>query len=558
MRPAKYVIDTMKSFGGAGIGILALVAFCLSLGTGAAFDGNVYLDVLLVVRALVFFILLSVLYALVLKGWGSVQSAPLTDEHTLSARKVLKTAGIILLCWLPYMLCLYPGVLSFDTSFQLSQFFGSNMPGIFPMPDDASYTDHHPLFVTLFFGCIVWVGNLVGSANLGCFLLCCFQAIMTALSFSLACHYLRYHGLSKRLFQILLIFFALFPVFPFAVMTPTKDTLFSWIFIGYFVLIIELVITKGKFLESKKGLITFCLVVLLLMLTKKTGIYILLVTSVILMVVYRKVWWRILVSAFAPALVCMLLVPMLVFPLLNVASGSKIEMLAPLFQQTARYVLDHPDDVTDEEREAIDAILGYDNLGDRYNFTIVDAVHHSWDDVNIWPTNQEIIAYVKTYLAQGLRHPFAYVEAAVSLEAGWFDINQKFIYPVGSGMLVEPTNGTPDIYRPTFFEYPAILVSGFSSWIQSIPGLNMFFVPALYAVVIPALATLLLLRKKKSLIWVAVPLAVSFLFLLLSPVSTVSTNMEALRYVLPFVYASPLFLGLAFCKNLNEPGDLKQ
>ena len=52
----------------------------------------------------------------------------------------------------------------------------------------------------------------------------------------------------------------------------------------------------------------------------------------------------------------------------------KQEILGTLFQQTAKYVIDHGEEVTKEEREAINVILDYDTLADRYSIFVQDPV----------------------------------------------------------------------------------------------------------------------------------------------------------------------------------------
>jgi len=60
-----------------------------------------------------------------------------------------------------------------------------------------------------------------------------------------------------------------------------------------------------------------------------------------------------LAQALASLLAIAVVLPLIVFPLLNIQQGGRQEILGPLFQQTARYIVEHPDEVTDEEKEAM-------------------------------------------------------------------------------------------------------------------------------------------------------------------------------------------------------------
>lgn len=58
---------------------------------------------------------------------------------------------LILVCWLPYVIALLPGVTCYDLIAQLQQFFDAYEP-----------TNHHPWFMTLLFGALYQLGFVVG------------------------------------------------------------------------------------------------------------------------------------------------------------------------------------------------------------------------------------------------------------------------------------------------------------------------------------------------------------------------------------------------------------
>ena len=105
---------------------------------------------------------------------------------------------------------------------------------------------------------------------------------------------------------------------------------------------------------------------LLLVLTKKTGIYIVIPTMVVYAVVYRRVWWRSLVPAALSVALMWGVMPNVVFPALDVVPGGRQEMLGTLFQQTARYVALHGVEMSASERRAIDDVLVVDTLNECY------------------------------------------------------------------------------------------------------------------------------------------------------------------------------------------------
>ena len=80
-----------------------------------------------------------------------------------------------------------------------------------------------------------------------------------------------------------------------------KDSLFSAVFILYFVAFIEIVRTKGAAC-SKRFLACYVILSGLCILTKKPGVYIFILSGFVLLVVYRRFWKRTLVALIAPLL----------------------------------------------------------------------------------------------------------------------------------------------------------------------------------------------------------------------------------------------------------------
>ncbi len=465
-------------------------------------------------------------------------------------KKLVRTA-ILLVFWLPYAIALYPGVLTFDTSFQLCQFFGSEMPGIFPGPSGYDFTNHHPLFVTLLFGFVVYVGELLtGSYNVACFLLSVLLAMFTAFSASCVLDLLDRLAVKRSVRVGTLLFFALFPVFPFFALTPCKDSLFTPLFILFSICIFDLSLSSGDKLRSKRCIGAFVLLSILMILSKKTGLYIFLLIVLILLVLKGKNKIRLVSSAVCVVVVSSVLFPAVLFPVLNVYPGSKIEMMGPLYQQTARYVSCYPDDLSEAERHAVDEVLGFDGLRDRYNFTIVDTVIHDYDKVDVDPSLDQILDYLSAYVSMGLKHPGVYFESFFALERGWCDLDERMLFAEGSGLQLDPPNGIPRIDRSPDGAALASKVSSFASWIASVPGLNVLFCPVVYTVLLPAISFLLVWRTQAR--GLVIPIFASLPFLFLSPVSLCSSNIEAMRYLLPFVYSAPLLFSVSFGVNFKS------
>ena len=83
-------------------------------------------------------------------------------------------------------------------------------------------------------------------------------------------------------------------------------------------------------------------------------------------------------------------------------------MLSVPFQQTARYLREYPDDVTASEKKAINRILDYDVLAEKYNPELSDPVKITFrfrDDDNDPKLDGYMNDYFKAWFAMFRRHP---------------------------------------------------------------------------------------------------------------------------------------------------------
>ncbi|GHT80085.1 hypothetical protein FACS1894104_5500 [Actinomycetota bacterium] len=242
---------------------------------------------------------------------------------------------------------------------------------------------------------------------------------------------------------------------------------------------------------------------------------------------------------------------MLVFPAFKVSPGSPIEALGIFYQQTARYVIDNPDDVTADEKQIIDTMLGYQTIKDRYNPVLIDPLkgYGYLRGVETWPSGEQIQQYLQVYLAQGLRHPESYFNAMGSLEAGWF-----YPWSYGDGTVFElselavdghkigPVQGLT-ITRPAEIAQITTPVVQFEKGLAGFPVIRVLYTPSLYILFIPLLASLLFYKGNRRYLGVMVPVWISFAFLFIAPAT--GPNYEALRYVMPFIYTAPLVMAFA-------------
>lgn len=457
-------------------------------------------------------------------------SAPEAESWTRT--DLLKHAGIIFLCWLPVLIFLYPGSLSNDTWNQLWQAmmwrYGSAL------------NDQHPVFDTMLFAGIIYpVMKITGSWRIGFFVFVLLQAMITSLVLALSVCYGRNHlKISGKISALMMVIFCLFPLFPFAMQNLSKDSIYAWCYMLFLLFYLEILRTKGACLKQRKRLIEFILVCLLCCFTKKTGMYLVLASLLFLGLRIHRA--EVLLIGAAAFLLTGIIIP-LAYPSLRITPGGKQEKYSVLFQQTARYVKEYPEDVTDEEKESIDVLLGYDTLAERYEPGSADNVKKEAFGVS---DDGIYRGWLKVWASEGARHPDSYINAYFALTAPLF--SDYPIAPVidssSHGSLVEEYIPLAAADRPEFSAKSGDLIRKAYQWLTRVPVLSLIFSEGFYVLLIPLFLLIQYSKIRKNRIFrlAVLPMLFSILFgCLLAPVAS---GIEAWRYLVPLIYSAPLEL----------------
>ncbi len=473
-------------------------------------------------------------------------------------RSVVMTSAVILVFWVPILILFYPGVTTFDGVNQLYQYSNPAPTWYSTMLEwvDAEFIDHHPVFDTLVYGAFVYgAGGLFGSQNAGMFCLTLFQALLGACALGGSICYLERLGVPAPVRLVSVLFAALFPLFPINAATMLKDTLHAPFFLLFAVLFVELCRTKGRSLQSPRVLVGLCVVAILCALTKKTGLYVAVPSLLIAGIVYRKA--RIWIAAAVPALVAVVLVPCLVYPLLGgVASGGRQEMLALPFQQTTTVALEAADDVTADEVATIDRVLDLEKAKTKYSNDLADGAKNSFRRS---ATASDMLAYLGVWAAQGVRHPDLYLKSMLLCSGSMLVPSEQLTIYTGMGNKANKyfTEKSASIGQSFVcsLERPAELAdavesynSGFTTVATGNPITAFFFSKGLWGGWLPIFCILVaLILDRKRAFWLF-PIVLAVLMLVLCPV-------DDARYVFPMLYCAPLLVGVA-ASAMMQPAQL--
>lgn len=448
---------------------------------------------------------------------------------------------IILICWSPIIISLYPGTLINDTWGQLSEYIRYyNIGGIY----NGELSDHHPFFDTLIMGAIITpFGEILKNWHLGFFVYSIIQVLLTSFSFALTIVY-SFKKLKVRLDYLLgmCLFYGLCPIFPISAQTISKDALFSWIYVLFILLFIEIVRTQGKCLSSFKYLILMIIIASLCIYTKKVGLYIISISllSIIVFVPKNRVYSTILLGVILFISVGMMSG---IKKTLNISPGGKQEMFSIPFQQSARYVLEHRDDMTKNEYKNIDKLIDIKTVSKRYNPINADPIK-GYTDRN---DSSEFVNYLKSWYQEGKRHPKVYIVAFNAMVSGWFSFeeylpvtNMNWHNQLNTKLIPEK-----EASRPHPFNITSKIVQSVFDNLYHNSLFQIFLSYALYASILPAFIIATLFRKwnleKLKYYWLSsIPLILSIILgCWLAPVSL---ELEGKRYLYPVIYTLPVMI----------------
>ncbi|CDM70234.1 putative membrane protein [Clostridium bornimense] len=454
----------------------------------------------------------------------------------IDERPFLSSLLIIITFWLIYIIAFYPVILSPDPSFQIKQFFNVDTKyaeGVIKLDENVNITNHHPVVHTLLLGGCISLGRFIGSDNFGLFIYSMIQIGILASTLSYTIKYLKKVNISLKVRLILLMIYSIVPMFPFYAMSAVKDTIYTSFMILYVIFLYDFItFNKEKKITNIK-VIYIILLLFLISLFRNNGIYVVMLSFPFIIGFSKKNRIKTL-AVFAIFISLTTCYSKVILPYFKIANGSIREMLSIPFQQTARYVKYYGDEVSEEDKRAIDKILIYDTIAERYQPELADPVKNKY---NKYATSDDLKEYFKAWFRGLRKHPGIYIEATINNVYGYFYPNaikwytyHKFDCRITKDNLVDYSYNNLQGLRDKLVAYQGIfpyvpfigLISniGFNTWILLIMGVYLFTF------------------KKKEYIIVLMPLYASVLICIASPANTY------FRYAMPYIFSNCVLIPL--------------
>lgn len=337
-------------------------------------------------------------------------------------------AGIIFACCIPYLV-ITGGTLTSDAYDQLGQVLGTYSRSAAYSVGASSINTTQPVAHTLLLG---GAYRLAGQAGITLFavLQTALYALAAGRSISLACRL----GAGKRLTLLLLLLYALMPLYPLYSCATLKDSAFAIALFSALTFACELYTDPDLRLSRRLG---GAAVWLLTGLLRPFGLYLLLFVLLALLLKYRRIPFASILRVLghpAAGLVLCALVLYAVYPLCGVSRGPESENRSLMLQQTALYLKDNPDDLNKTEKQAIENVLGLqteDEPGREECPYRIGDLAGLYDPILANPIKNLALNYTgswkeydKSWLTMGLRHPGSYLKAALCMESDYWDLRR--------------------------------------------------------------------------------------------------------------------------------------
>ena len=451
---------------------------------------------------------------------------------------------VILICYLPYIIAYYPVIINYDAANQIKEIMGIHtryMDSVILLNPNVYITNFNPIIHTLLIGGLFKAGYLLGNVNFGMFLYSIIQVTIVISVFAYAIYYLNKINVNKKLILIVLGIFALVPLFPFYAMTAVKDVIFSSLILLYVIKLYDIL----KYKQTTKQYILFALLVLLIILFRNNGIYTIILSLPFIMIFKKEIRKPILIVLIFNVAMYVGYNKVLL-PSLEIANTSIREMLSVPFQQTARYAKYYEDEISEEDKEVIDKVLDYDDLGERYEPDLSDKVKNKF---NKYTTDEELMDYFKVWFKYLLKRPGVYIDATINNVYGYF-------YPNTSAWYIY--TGLNEKLPEAGFDYHFNGLSGLRT-VLSAYGEAFPYIPILGTIsnigmvvwIHIILLGMLIVNKMKKYIVLLLPAISLILVCIVGPANTY------FRYILPCVFALPPLICILY-NELREKIALKE
>ena len=450
---------------------------------------------------------------------------------------------ILALCWSPFLIAFFPGTVCWDLGEMFAQYQGLR-----------ELTTWHSILLTWLFGGLVDLGRrLAGSDNIGPALYMLLQTAALAYAFTRVLRLLRRLRVRFAARAAALAFFALTPFWGGYAQFISKDTLYTAAMLLFSLCVTETLLCRERGERPSPGTLWGLFAWgLLTSLIRTNGLYVVLPSALALVLLGGRGKTRLLLSAaLAGAVGAALLFTNVLVPALGVKDETASGLYSVCFQQSARVLRDHGEQVSPEEYAEIDRVLDAAALPALYEPWISDPVKYTFRYYGQGKAaeREALERYMVTWRAMLTRFPLTYAEAFFAGNVGYYTFTPKFEgasynNQAGNRLVFETYDvGKDAAYLHTVqaerWSGARELLALYARGWRHIPLLSLTYCCAAYTWLLVGAGLSLARQRRARLLCAFVPALMTLGVCALSPVN------DYFRYFLPIVAMTVPLLGLS-------------
>jgi hypothetical protein len=471
---------------------------------------------------------------------------PENVQITYSRRYFPIFSAIIFLCYLPYFILGFPGLITGDGYDEIMQAFGHSNLG-----------NHHPILYTGFIYLFTKIGLLfTASMNSAISVTFFMQMTLVSVTFGYLLYWLYKKNVRPLVLVIVSCFFTLNPMLGMFSIYLTKDTLFSCALLILTLLFADLIISKGDCLKSFQWCGLFITFALLTMFLRNNGLHIVIIVVLVGVIAIKKSR-RLLIFLGGGSVIVVIFCTNVIYPALNIGASEFQESVGIPIQQIGRtFATDG--NVSENDIKLLEPVLPAQNWKELYDPITVDSFKFPANGANTSTINGSYLDkhrfnFFKAWLSIGVKNPKQYIVAWLTGTSGFWKIGTEqrdllwsIVDDINTNFSAYDFTKVPNHSSP-FLNQMYNKIGKYANAQGSVPTdiiHNMGF--AIWPFLL--LITLAIGRRKYWIIAATIPAVAAWLTMMIA-----TPHALIFRYTLPYYIQLPLaFIGIVLVFRDNQ------
>ena len=334
-----------------------------------------------------------------------------SDKKIISSKKLFLILFLILIiCWLPYLLSLYPGTMSADS---MGEFYTAIKGTI--------NSDHHTvLHMLIIIGTHRLANLFTNDLMMSLLIYSIVQMIVMSIILSLSVVFTYNKTKNKYFIIISMLYFGIMPIFGYYSVVMWKD-----IWYGIFMVLLTICCYNVIYNEDdlkNKDLVLFGLASLLCIFSRNNGLYMYIMVGIASIFCCRKNLKKMGI-VFGIVLTVFFIIKYPIYNTLNIERSGSSEYIGIPMQQIGRMAYKEIP-FTKKEQEKISEIIDYKVLKEAYNPTVSDGIKFN-PNYHRYVFEKDKAGFLKLWLNMIRKHPTIAVESYLISTLGYWYPNLK-------------------------------------------------------------------------------------------------------------------------------------